>query len=344
LYSIDYLAAAHGPAPVTGSIRVSPEDFQVIEIPAFSPSGDGEHCFVHIRKTLMNTAQVAKLLAKHAGLPHSKVSWAGMKDRNAVTEQWFSVHLANKPEPDWYTLNSDSIKVLEVSRHQRKLKKGVLKGNQFYLRVTGIQGDIDALKDRYETILDHGVPNYFGEQRFGFRGRNIHKALAMFRNPKRRQNRHERGIYLSAARSLLFNAVLDRRVRDHSWNKLLPGEVCMLNGSNSVFSSENESGLEQRLVDFDIHPTGPMWGEGDLKTTGECKELEMANAHEHIEFAQGLERAHLKQERRSLRLEPRFFQMQIIGDSVSFNFELPPGSYATAVLHELVAPQVHNLS
>jgi tRNA pseudouridine13 synthase len=142
-----------------------PEDFQVIEIPAFSPSGDGEHCFLHIRKTLMNTAQVAKFLARHAGLPPSKVSWAGMKDRNAVTEQWFSVHLANKPEPDWSALNSDSIKVLEVHRHQRKLKKGVLKGNQFYLRVKDIKGDIDALKDRYEMILDHGVPNYFGEQR-----------------------------------------------------------------------------------------------------------------------------------------------------------------------------------
>lgn len=344
MYSIDSLAAAYGPAPITGTIRAMPEDFQVIEIPAFSPSGDGEHCFLNIRKTLMNTAQVAKLVARHAGLPPSKVSWAGMKDRNAVTEQWFSVHLANKPEPDWSALNSDSIKVLEVHRHLRKLKKGVLKGNQFYLRVTDIKGDIEVLKDRYEMILDHGVPNYFGEQRFGFRGRNIYKALAMFRNPKRRQNRHERGIYLSAARSLLFNAVLDRRVRDHSWNKIMPGEICMLDGSKSVFSSENETGLQQRLAEFDIHPTGPMWGEGDLTSTGECNELEMTVSQLHEEFAQGLEKARMKQERRSLRLEPKFFQMQISGDTVSFNFELPPGSYATAVLHELIAPQVHNLS
>jgi len=199
-----------------------------------------------------------------------------------------------------------------------------------------VKGDIEALKDRYETILDHGVPNYFGEQRFGFRGRNIHRALAMFRKPKRRLSRHERGIYLSAARSLLFNAVLDRRVRDKSWNKILPGEICMLNGSHSVFSSENESGLQQRLDEFDIHPTGPMWGEGELISSENSKMLELDVIRKFEEFAQGLSGARLKQERRSLRLEPRFFQMQVAGDTVSFNFELPPGAYATAVLHELM--------
>ncbi|MCW8963508.1 MAG: tRNA pseudouridine(13) synthase TruD [Gammaproteobacteria bacterium] len=336
MYSLSPLATAYGAAPITGTIRATPEDFQVIEIPAFSPSGDGEHCIVHIRKKLMNTAHVAKLLARHANLPQSRVSWAGMKDRNAVTEQWFSVHLANKPEPDWSALNDDKIKVLDVYRHQRKLKKGVLKGNQFYLRITDVKGDIDALKARYETILDHGVPNYFGEQRFGFRGRNLHKALAMFRKPQRRMPRHERGIYLSAARSLLFNTVLDRRVRDKSWNKILPGEICMLNGSHSIFPSENETGLQQRLDNFDIHPTGPLWGEGDLPTSANCKMLEIDVIRKFEEFAQGLADARLKQERRSLRLEPRFFQMQVTGDTVSFNFELPPGAYATAVLHELL--------
>lgn len=336
MFSIDRPATAYGTPPITGTIRATPEDFQVIEIPAFSPSGDGEHRILLVRKTLMNTAQVGKLIARHANLPPSRVTWAGMKDRNAVTEQWFGVHLSNKPEPDWTALNSDSIKVLEVHRHQRKLKKGVLKGNQFYLRVTDIEGDIDALKDRYETILDHGVPNYFGEQRFGFRGGNVHKALAMFRHPKRRLNRHERGIYLSAARSLVFNAVLDRRVRDQSWNKILDGEMCMLDGSHSIFSSVNETGLQQRLDDFDIHPTGPMWGEGDLTSFGQCRDLEQEVIQGQQEFATGLEKARMKQERRSLRLEPKFFQMQVVGDTVSLNFELPPGSYATSVLHELM--------
>ena len=335
MYSFESLATAHGPVPVTGTIRASAEDFQVIEIPAFSPSGDGEHRILHVRKKLMNTAQVARLLARHANLSPSKVSWAGMKDRNAVTEQWFSVHIANRPEPDWRELNSDNLKVLEVFRHQRKLKKGVLKGNQFYLRITDVQGDLDAFKQRYETILDHGVPNYFGEQRFGFRGRNLHKALAMFRKPPKRLPRDERGIYLSAARALIFNAVLDRRVRDHSWNRVLPGEICMLNGTKSIFSSDPDEDLQQRLDNFDIHPTGPMWGEGEPATGADCLQLEMQAMKPHEEFARGLASAGLKQERRSLRVEPRFFQIQAAGDSVSLSFELPPGSYATAVLHEL---------
>lgn len=336
MHSLDSLATAHGTPPISGAIRRTAEDFQVIEIPAFSPSGEGEHRILHVRKKLMNTAQVGKLLARHANLPPSRVSWAGMKDRNAVTEQWFSVHIANLPEPDWFALNSDNLKVLEVYQHQRKLKKGVLKGNQFYLRVTDVEGDIEALKSRYETILDHGVPNYFGEQRFGFRGRNIHKALAMFRKPPRRMPRHERGIYLSAARALLFNAVLDRRVREHSWNRILPGEICMLKGSHSVFAADGEPDLQQRLDHFDIHPTGPMWGDGELTSSGDCQALETGVIADYEEFARGLVNAGLKQERRALRLEPLFFQMQVARDSVSFNFELPPGSYATAVLHELM--------
>ena len=336
MYSFHSLATAYGPVPVTGIIKASPEDFQVIEIPAFSPTGEGEHCIVHIRKQELNTAQVGKILAKHAGLPPSRVSWAGMKDRNAVTEQWFSVHLANKPEPDWRELNNDHLKVLDVHRNDRKLRTGVLKGNQFYLRVRDVKGDMDAVKEHYETILDHGVPNYFGEQRFGFRGRNLHKALAMFRNPRRRQNRHERGIYLSAARAMLFNAVLDRRVREKTWNTLLPGELCMLDGTHSYFPAAHEPDLQRRLEHFDIHPTGPLWGEGALSTSGECMQLEQDVVNEYAEFTAGLEAAGLKQDRRSLRLEPRFFQLQVSGNELFLNFELPPGAYATAVLHELI--------
>jgi tRNA pseudouridine13 synthase len=338
MYSFQSLATAYGPAPITGRLKASPENFQVIEIPAFSPSGEGEHCIIHIRKREMNTEQVGKILARHAGLPPSRVSWAGMKDRNAVTEQWFSVHIANRPEPDWSALNSDRLKILDVFRNDRKLRKGVLKGNQFYLRITEVEGDIEVVKDRYETILDHGVPNYFGEQRFGFRGRNLHKALAMFRNPKRRQQRHERGIYLSAARAMLFNAVLDRRVRESSWNRILEGELCMLNGSNSYFPAGQEPDLQQRLEHFDIHPSGPLWGEGNLQTTDDCRALEQQVICDYQEFAAGLESAGLKQERRALRVEPRFFQLQVTGNELFVNFELPPGSYATAVLHEFMKP------
>lgn len=336
MYSPEISAHAWGKPPVSGVIRNEPQDFQVIEIPAFSPSGEGEHRILHIRKTCMNTAQVGDAIARLAKLPKSRVSWAGLKDRNAVTEQWFSVHIANKPEPDWNDLNTDRVRVLEVHRHRKKLRRGVLKANQFYIRLAQMHGDLQVLKDRYETILDHGVPNYFGQQRFGFRGGNIGKALAMFRAPHRRIKRHERGLYLSAARSLLFNAVLDRRVREGSWNQLLPGDVCQLNGSQSTFPGDAEDeDLLRRLREFDIHPTGPLWGKGHNECQLACRQLEQEIITEHQEFADGLVQAGMKLERRALRVEPRFFQMQLEKDSVSFSFELPPGSYATSVLREM---------
>lgn len=334
---IQSLARAHGEPAVSGIIRAVPEDFQVIEIPAFEPSGEGEHRLLTIRKTNLNTADVANHIAELAKLPLSAISWAGLKDRQAVTEQWFGVHIANHPEPDWTKLNNEQMRVLEVQKHQRKLKRGVLKGNQFYIRVTQLEGDTDVLKARYEAILDHGVPNYFGEQRFGRHGGNIEKALTMFKNPKRRIKRHLRGIYLSAVRSYLFNAVLDRRVRDQSWNQLLPGEVCMLNDSHSIFLADDDASLQKRLEALDIHPTGPLWGEGESKCTAQCRELEDDILNQFPEFTRGLAKARMKPERRALRLAPKHFQIEIKPDSVLFSFELPPGAYATSVLRELVS-------
>lgn len=336
MFSHDSLAYAHGVPDLTGTIRATPKDFQVIEIPTVLPTGEGEHRLILVRKTSLNTEQVGKSLAKLANVPQSKVSWAGLKDRNAVTEQWFSVHLVNRDEPDWYSLNSDQLKILEVHRHQKKLRKGVLKGNQFFIRVTDLEGDTSGLKDRYEKILNEGVPNYFGEQRFGHNQRNIYKAISIFSNPRKRIRKHERGICLSAARSHIFNAVLDQRVRDGTWNRLMPGEVCMLNGNQSIFQADEDPELDKRLKEFDIHPTGPMWGKGELMSNDACRELEEKVAREHEILAIGLEKVGLRQERRSLRLEPKFFQMQLERNAVSFSFQLPPGCYATTILRELV--------
>lgn len=336
MFDIYSAARAYEEPSVQGAIRATPQDFQVIEIPAFQPSGEGEHRILAIRKTELNTAQVAEAIAKLAKLPQSRVSWAGLKDRNAVTEQWFGVYLANNPEPDWNELNNEKIKVLEVHRHQKKLRRGVLKANQFYIRVTHLKGDVEQLKHRYETILDHGVPNYFGEQRFGFRGGNLGKALSMFRSPKRRVRKHERGLYISAARSLIFNAVLDQRVKAGNWNQYLAGDVFQLKRTKSIFQDDQSSDLQKRINDFEIHPTGPLWGRGELPSLSACRELEEAVAAEHQEFAEGIVKSGSQQDRRSLRVEPRFFQMQLEKDAASFSFELPSGSYATAVLRELV--------
>ncbi len=336
MFDIYSAARAFGEPPVRGRLRATPKDFQVVEIPAFTPSGEGEHVILTVRKTNKNTQQVGKMIAQLAGLPQSKVSWAGLKDRQAVTEQWFSVHMGNTEEPDWHELDSDDIKVLEVYRHRKKLRRGVLKGNQFFIRVTDIEGDLNELKARYESILDYGVPNYFGEQRFGFRGGNIAKALTMFRNPKRRIKRHEKGLYLSAARSLIFNAVLSKRVEDKSWDKHLDGDVFQLNGRSSIFNDDGAEDLSKRLENFEINPTGPLWGRGQLMSTDRCGDLETAVSNEHEELCAGINRFGSSQDRRSLRVEPKFFQMQTEQNTISLSFELPAGSYATSVIRELV--------
>jgi tRNA pseudouridine13 synthase len=336
MFSHDSLAFAYGQPELSGRIRATPKDFQVIEIPTITPTGEGEHRLILVRKTSLNTEQVAKSLAKLARIPQARVSWAGLKDRNAVTEQWFSVHIGHQEDPDWYSLNSEQLKILEVHPHQKKLRKGVLKGNQFFIRVTDLEGDTSSLKQRYEKILNEGVPNYFGEQRFGHNQRNIYKAISIFSNPRKRVRKHERGLCLSAARSHIFNAVLDQRVRDNTWNQLLSGEVCMLNGSQSIFQADDDPELEKRLEAFDIHPTGPMWGRGELMSKSDCRVLEEKIASEHQVLSSGLEKAGLRQERRALRMEPKFFQMQLEKQAVLFSFELPPGCYATTVLRELV--------
>src|SRR5690606_13206610 len=196
------------------------------------------------------------------------------------------------------------------------------------------------LETRLQRIAAEGVPNYFGEQRFGRAGNNVTDALAMFREGGRsaRRGRHGagRGMLLSAARSHIFNALLSQRVREGNWNRCLEGEVMNLDGSDSVFVPEQiDDGLLARLQDFDIHPTGMLWGRGPLRSSGEVAERELRIHDSHVELCEGLERAGLEQARRSLRLPVRELQWQWQQDDLTVSFVLPPGAYATAVLREL---------
>jgi tRNA pseudouridine13 synthase len=331
----DALPGAHGPAVLRGRMRAAPEDFFVEEIPGFESSGSGEHLLLTIEKRGMNTAHAAKLLAQWARVPDMGVSYAGLKDRHAVTRQRFSVHLPKKVAPDLDALESPELRVLEHAWHSRKLPRGALAGNRFVIVLRDVVGDHDAIDARLSAIAAAGVPNYFGEQRFGRSGDNVAQALAMFGG--RRVRREERTLLLSAARSELFNRVLAQRVADGSWNRPLEGEVWALEGSRSVFGPEPWTPLlAQRLDDFDIHPTGPLWGRGPLRTTDAAAELETQCLADASALREGLERAGLDQERRALRLRPQSLSWQWLdADVLSLSFELPPGAYATVVLKEL---------
>jgi tRNA pseudouridine13 synthase len=331
------LPLAFGAPLLRANIRTTPDDFQVDELPAFEPSGEGEHLLLTVRKRGANTVHVAKLIAKWAGLPDMAVSYAGMKDRHAVTTQRFSVHLPKRVAPDPTQLNSDEVEVLESTWHNRKLQRGALAGNRFRLVLREVQGDAAAIDARLGQIATRGLPNWFGEQRFGRDGGNVPAALAMFQG--RRMRPDQRSLLLSAARSALFNQVLAARVEQGTWDAALDGEVWMLDGSRSVFGPEPWSdALAERLARFDIHPSGPLWGEGELRSRDAAQTLELAaiSDEQSLQLRTGLEAARLKQERRALRLRPAQLQHRWLqADVLELSFALPPGCYATAVLHEL---------
>lgn len=331
------LPLAFGVPLLTAAMRSVPEDFQVDELPAFEATGEGEHLLLDIRKRGANTVAIAKRLAQWAGVTEMAVSYAGQKDRHAVTTQRFSVHLPKRVSPDIAALDSDEMQVLASTWHNRKLQRGALAGNRFKLVLRDVQGDAAAIGERLQAIAGRGLPNWFGEQRFGRDGGNVPAALQMFGG--RRVRKDQRSMLLSAARSALFNRVLAARVEQGSWDSALEGEVWMLDGSRSVFGPEPMSEvLAERLARFDIHPSAPLWGAGELRSSGAARALEeqALSDEQALALRAGLEAAGLKQERRALRLRPALMQHQWLADDVlELSFALPPGCYATAVLHEL---------
>lgn len=331
------LPRAFGPAVLSATIRSEPEDFCVEEIASFQAEGAGEHLMLTIQKRGINTAAAAKLIASWASIPEMAIGYAGMKDRHAVTRQRFSVHLPKRHAPPLESLQSDALRVLDATWHNRKLPRGALAGNRFVLVLRDVSGDREAIDARLATISARGIPNWVGEQRFGRDGGNVRAALDMFGG--RRVKRDQRSIFLSAARSHLFNRVLAARVAQGSWDQCLEGEVWALAGTRSVFGPEPWSeAIAKRLADFDVHPSGPLWGAGPLRSAHGCAQLELESMadEESLALRMGLESAGLLQERRALRLKVDALEWQWLDQkTLQLAFALSPGSYATAVLHEL---------
>ncbi|NIP71538.1 MAG: tRNA pseudouridine(13) synthase TruD [Gammaproteobacteria bacterium] len=335
---LTHFSRAYGAPPARGRIRVHPEDFCVDEVLGFAPAGHGEHVLLRVRKRGANTEWVARRLAERAGVRTMDVGYAGRKDRAAVATQWFSVHLPGARSPDWAVPPIDSVQVLEVRRHDRKLRRGVLRGNRFEIRVRGLDADRSGLEARLQQAAARGVPNYFGEQRFGHDGQNLDGARRMLVEGVRPRARSLRGLYLSAARSLLFNRVLALRVDRDLWDRAIGGDVLMLDGTRSIFGiAQVDAEIRRRVEGMDVHPTGPLWGRGPSPVRGEALRLEQAALEDRGDWRRGLERAGPKQERRSLRLKISELDWEWAGrDGLRLRFYLPRGGYATSVLRELV--------
>lgn len=339
---MDSLAYAYGKPVATAMLKASPEDFQVEEQIAFSLSGEGEHLWLWVEKVGQNTDWVAKQIAHYVDITSREMGVAGKKDRQAVTYQWMSCHLPGKADPDFSALDIPGVKVLKAIRHNRKLQTGGLSGNRFQIRLTGVQGDVPAIEARLHRIQAKGFPNYFGEQRFGKDMQNLMQVTRLFEG-KIRPKRHQKSLYLSAARSWMFNEELSQRIKLQNWNQALKGDVFQLQGSQKCFVSEVDDEILHRVAALDIHPTGFLTGRGKSLALGEVLELELSIMAEHPDWQSGLEKFGLKQERRALRVLPQDLSWQWEGNadheqqSLILSFSLPSGSYATMVVREVFA-------
>ena len=353
--------------------KANATDFIVNELLPLDFTGEGEHLWLHIEKSGMNTAYLAKLLSEWADIPLRDVGYSGLKDRHALTTQWFSLRIPKKqlPPTEFAPVDigeNETVTILAQYWHNKKLNRGTHRANQFVITLRDIQfasvGDENVddesnvspeqLLSAKETVNQHltrigenGVPNYFGPQRFGRQGNNVREALSLFARPppkkskRKRAPREQNTMELSAARSLIFNEILAARVRNGSWNTGLAGEVFNLDGSGSIFTSETlDDTLHARIDSGDIHPTAVLWGTGNDKVTGSAADLETEVVQHSpllMRLATGLEQRDIKAQRRALRLPIEALSWEWSDDqTLVLNFTLTTGSFATSVLASLV--------
>ena len=322
-----------------GRVKASPEDFRVDELPAYPPQGSGPHLWLRIEKRGRTTREVVRALALALGVPDREVGFAGLKDRAAVTTQWLSFPLARDPDPA--TLAGEGHRVLEVSRHQNKLRTGHLRGNRFAVTVRG--GDPVRAHACAEALRARGLPNFFGTQRFGAAGRNAELGRALLLglrdDPEVRRaarDRFLRRLLLSAWQSRLFNAWLTERMRDGLFATALAGDVLKKLVSGGIFVCQDPAVDTARVASFELSPAGPMFGHRLRAAEGEALVRE-----ERLLAAEGVTTADLARgggetegTRRAGRI-PVAIELHPVEGGYRAEFDLPSGSYATVVLGEL---------
>lgn len=292
----------YGQPLASAVFRNSPEDFCVDEIIEFQPSNEGEHLIVQIQKRDQNTQWVAGLLSELANIDRREVGFCGLKDRFAVTTQWFSLHLPGR-EITEQQLQHEHFQILAVHRHHKKLRRGMHAGNRFKIILRDFEVENYSLEDRIQRIGSEGIPNYFAEQRFGWQANNLTRVSELVAAGRLKGNRHGTGLYLSAARSWLFNLLLDNYIRRGN---------CSLSD------------------------TGALWGRGRSASSEEWQKIEKEILNNWKEWCEALEHSGLQQDRRRFLIQPQDLKYRYIeANGVELCFSLPAGSYATAVLREI---------
>ncbi|MBD2813452.1 tRNA pseudouridine(13) synthase TruD [Xenorhabdus sp. Flor] len=334
----------YGRPEATGVVKAAPEDFIVREDLGFSPDGEGEHLMVHIRKTGCNTQFVADHLARFAKIPARSVSYAGLKDRNAVTEQWFCLHLPGKQDPDLTAFRLEGCEILATARQKRKLRIGALKGNDFTLVLKEIS-DRQFVEKRLQQVAQTGVPNYFGEQRFGRDGQNLVQAQRWAENEIQVKERNRRSFYLSACRSVMFNIITSIRIARGEHQQVQNGDALQLTGRGSWFvADESElAALQQRVIDGELQITAPLPGDKALGTQNQALDFEQQCLQDYDSFWSLVKRERVESARRAMLVKPINLRWEWQDDqTVTLHFSLPSGSFATSVIRELINQNQNN--
>ena len=312
-------AYALGEPSETLELKNTTADFIVEEQLGFEPEGSGEHLFLLIKKSGENTDYLAKQLARFLNVKTMDVGFCGLKDRHGETTQWFSVYAPKlESEPDWQEFTHTCklhINILKTTRHTKKLRRGAHQANLFHIVLRGHINDVDALERRLVSVKQDGVPNYFGNQRFGRENMNLQAVNDWVSTGRLSKNRHKRGLIISSARAYLFNCILSTRVAQQTWRRRIPGDI----------ACENQTDMA----------TAALWGRGHSKTEGEAADIEQNCLEPYRSWLDKLEHCGLAQERRSLVCLPNDIQWQLGNDYLALRFSLRPGQYATSVIREI---------
>jgi tRNA pseudouridine13 synthase len=331
-----------------GRIKSRFDDFVVSEIPAYAPSGEGEHVFVEITKTDVTTLDAVRAVSRALGCDPREAGFAGMKDRRGVTTQTISLH-APRGTPSTALaerargLALDGIAVVSAMPHGNKLKPGHLAGNRFAVTVRDVPADaVGEAETVLRRLAGEGVPNAFGTQRFGRDGDNVPRALAWLRGdaPGPREPRVQRLLW-SAVQSAVFNAVLAQRVEDGTWSAALAGDLLKLRSSGGLFLCTDVAADSPRATVGEVSPTGPIPGADMRSPEGVPGELERRITTSIL--GEGFDFGRTQRlgsgSRRPLRtwVQDLRWEVEVQSDghrAACFRvyFVLPKGSYATTVL------------
>ena len=349
--SLSYLEFA--PA-VSAKLKVALPDFKVEENLGFEPTSSGEHIFLKVKKINLSTLDVTRKLSEITGLKMSSIGYSGMKDKRGECVQWFSIPFQEELENLIGSLENDQLMVITKHLNARKLRIGSHKENNFRIKLRDCRGERSEFERRLYRMMEQGIPNYFGVQRFGKHMNNIRTMMDLaqerpnlltpeFSKKRMAKSVINKSMLISAARSYMFNQVLSTRIKSGNWNEYVPGDVINLNGTDSYFLVANDQWddtLEERLNNFDIHISGPLAGiiaqEYKYVTKSKAADIEGVCLMKFRPLLKKMIEMNVLASRRPMRFRPKDLRWSWEGDDIlDLSFSLRRGCYATSLLREV---------